>query len=102
MEASLRLPIGTWVVVPEVIQRGKNPPVLGKGYDIGRLSLIGKAAQKMHASGGHPPPLPFKRSFGQLKQRRCKPFNPSDRKNPCFSSKLVSWFRKKAWTPPII
>jgi cell fate regulator YaaT (PSP1 superfamily) len=38
-----------------VIQRGKNPPVLGKGYDIGRLSLIGKAAQKMHASGGYPP-----------------------------------------------
>jgi len=55
MEATLRLPIGTWVVVPEVIQRGKNPPVLGKGYDIGRLSLIGKAAQKMHASGGYPP-----------------------------------------------
>jgi cell fate regulator YaaT (PSP1 superfamily) len=47
--------------VPEVIQRGKNPPILGKGYHIGRLSLVGKAAEKMHASGGHPPIPPIQK-----------------------------------------
>ncbi len=55
MEAALRLTIGTWVVVPEVIQRGKSTPVSGKGYDIGRLSLVGKAAEKAHKSGEYAP-----------------------------------------------
>ena len=55
MDVALNPKIGTWVVVPEVIQRGKNPPILGKGYHVGRLSLVGKAAEKMHASSSHPP-----------------------------------------------
>ena len=55
MDAGMRLTIGAWVVVPEVIQRGKNPPIAGKGYDMGRLSLVGKAAEKVYESGAHSP-----------------------------------------------
>ncbi len=57
MEASMRITIGAWVVVPEVIQRGKNPPLLGKGYDVGRLSLVGKAAEKVY-KGATQTPIP--------------------------------------------
>lgn len=55
MEAAMRVTIGSWVVVPEVIQRGKNPPILGKGYDVGRLSLVGKAAEKVYKGVAHAP-----------------------------------------------
>jgi cell fate regulator YaaT (PSP1 superfamily) len=61
MDVGLSPKIGAWVVVPEVIQRGKNPPILGRGYHIGRLSLVGKAAEKMHASGGYPPIPPIQK-----------------------------------------
>ncbi len=55
VDASLRLRIGHWVVVPEIIQRGKGTTILGKGYDVGRLSLISRAAEKLHAASGQPP-----------------------------------------------
>lgn len=47
LEAAWRLPIGSRVVVVELIRRGKSQILIGNGYDIGRLTLVGKAAQKL-------------------------------------------------------
>jgi len=70
MEAAMRVTIGSWVVVPEVIQRGKNPPILGKGYDIGRLSLVGKAAERVYKETLQAPIPPI--------QKILRPATPED------------------------
>ncbi len=42
----LRSPPGEWVVVPETIRRSSDsPPQLGKGYDVGCVSLTGYLAE---------------------------------------------------------
>ncbi len=46
LEAAWRLTIGSWVVVAELIRRGKGQTLAGKGYDIGQIVLLGKAAEK--------------------------------------------------------